>query len=257
MNIKMDYSFLFSGLNSSAGSGSFAASSFLSDYASIKNGSYLKLMKAYYAEVDTDKKTSSASSTILKNGTATSTDSAKTLAAIEKDADALKESADTLLAKGSKSLFQEKDITTKAEDGTETTVKGYDKDAIYKGVKSFADNYNALLKSAGSANSTSITKQAQNMAYAVQTNSNLLSKAGITVGTDGALSVDEEKLKSADISTLKTLFNGNGSLAYRVSANASMIDYTAEREAEKANTYNASGSYNSNYSSGNIFTDYF
>ena len=38
-------SWLFSGLGSSAGTA--AGSNLLSDYASIKNGSYRKLMKAY------------------------------------------------------------------------------------------------------------------------------------------------------------------------------------------------------------------
>ena len=51
INIQMrnDYSYLFSSLNTSK-TGSAGNLSFLSDYAAIKNGSYGKLMKAYYAE---------------------------------------------------------------------------------------------------------------------------------------------------------------------------------------------------------------
>ena len=50
MNIheKQDVSFLFGSLGS--GAASVAGSNFLSDYAAIKNGSYGKLMKAYYAD---------------------------------------------------------------------------------------------------------------------------------------------------------------------------------------------------------------
>ena len=51
MNINVrartDVSFLFSSLGS--GAAGVGGSNFLSDYASIKNGSYAKLMKAYYS----------------------------------------------------------------------------------------------------------------------------------------------------------------------------------------------------------------
>ena len=57
--MKSDYSSLFSSLGSSAGSA--ASSNWLGDYAMIKNGSYGRLMKAYYAEAK-------ASSTTTSNG---------------------------------------------------------------------------------------------------------------------------------------------------------------------------------------------
>ncbi|NLL78366.1 MAG: flagellar filament capping protein FliD [Clostridiales bacterium] len=242
--------------NGSSGPGNL---NFLSDYASIKSGSYLKLMKAYYNTVDSNQDSSGKKNSVSfhKETTSTSQDSAKTLAAIESDAEALKESADALLVSGSKSLFREKDITTTAEDGTSTTQKGYDTDAIYKGVKAFVDDYNALLKTAGDVNSKTILQQTLNMTNYTNANSRLLSKVGITVNSDHTLSVDEKTFKAADMSTVKSLFNGHGSYAYKTSASASMIDYTAGREAEKANTYTSLGTYSPNHSSGNIFADYF
>ncbi len=45
-NMGSDYSYLFQGMTSSGGS--LGNLNFLSDYASIKNGSYSRLMKAYY-----------------------------------------------------------------------------------------------------------------------------------------------------------------------------------------------------------------
>ena len=44
-NLKPDYSYLFQSMTG----GNSASLNFLSDYASIKNGSYGKLMKAYYS----------------------------------------------------------------------------------------------------------------------------------------------------------------------------------------------------------------
>ena len=66
---KTNYSFLFSGLSSSASNA--LSGNWLADYASIKNGSYGKLMKAYYAKDSGDSKT--AASTITKKDTATDT----------------------------------------------------------------------------------------------------------------------------------------------------------------------------------------
>ena len=87
---KTNYSFLFSGLSSTASNA--ASSNWLADYASIKNGSYAKLMKAYYGKENTASKT--AASDITKKDTTKET-AKKALAKVETATDALKESADT------------------------------------------------------------------------------------------------------------------------------------------------------------------
>ena len=53
-NTNVDYSYLFGSTQASSTSGSFS----LSDYAAIKNGSYGKLLKAYYAKQDAEKASS-------------------------------------------------------------------------------------------------------------------------------------------------------------------------------------------------------
>ena len=105
-----DYSYLFSSLGTSSSS-SVSNLSWLSDYASIKNGSYAKLMKAYYNETGNAKEVINKT----KTNTSTSKDSTESLAEVQKTTDALKESADALLVSGSKSVFAEKEITTKDE----------------------------------------------------------------------------------------------------------------------------------------------
>ena len=52
-NSNIDYSVLFG----TASNSSVGTANYLSDYASIRNGSYKKLMKAYYAKQDTEKLT--------------------------------------------------------------------------------------------------------------------------------------------------------------------------------------------------------
>lgn len=81
-NTNMDYSTLFGGgapyIDSGMGGGN------VSDYVMIKNGSYGKLMKAYFAKQDADK--------LSQTG-----DSSKTLTLMRSSADSLKKSAEALI----------------------------------------------------------------------------------------------------------------------------------------------------------------
>lgn len=251
---KSDYSYLFSGLGVSRNGGA-ANLNFLSDYASIKNGSYGKLMKAYYAKDVAGKEISSIVD--KKKDNATSPDSTETLAKVQSSTDSLKESADALLDTGKKSLFQEKDMTVKNEDGTESTVKGYDTEAIYKAVSKFVSDYNSVLDAADDVNSTSILGKTASMVNATASNEKMLESIGITIGEDNSLSVDKETFMQADMGTVKSLFNSNYSYGYRVSAQASFINFAADNEAAKSNTYDWKGAYSNNHSAGNIFNQMF
>lgn len=246
---KNDFSFMFSSLGS--GAANVGGSNFLSDYASIKNGSYAKLMKAYYAK-------DGANDTVknITRNNSTSKDSSKELSKVQSATDNLKDSADALMATGSKSLFQLKDITTKDENGVETTVKGYDTEAIYKAVNQFVNDYNSVIQSADDMKSTSIQTRLQSMVTATSVNGKMLGKMGISINKDNTLSINKEQFQKADMNTVKSLFNGSGSYSYRVSAQASMINFAADNEASKANTYNFNGNYSNNYNSGNIFNSY-
>ena len=250
MNLSLDYSTLFSSLSSSSSSSSSSTNSFfstdntLSTYASIKNGSYSKLMKAYYA---------SDSSSSTGSSTSTSVDSATTIASIQSNASSLSKAADALITKGTDSLFNKTDVSTTNADGTKTTTNDYDMDAIYKAVSSFTDSYNNVLDSASNSSNTSILRQATDMTSLTSEYSDLLSSVGVTIGSDNKLTVDEDTLKSADISTLKTLFNGNSSYAYSIQAASSQIGYAADNEASQANTYTTAGSYSNSYLVGSLY----
>ena len=80
-NTNMDYSSLFGGGAPYIDNGMGGIN--VSDYAMIKNGSYGKLMKAYYAKQDADK--------LSQFG-----DSSKTLTLMRSSADSLKKSAEVL-----------------------------------------------------------------------------------------------------------------------------------------------------------------
>lgn len=250
VNARQDYSYLFQSMTTSRGN-SLGNLNFLSDYASIKNGSYGKLMKAYYAKDAADKTASEGKDTeTKKNSISTAADSAKTLSEIEKAADAMKESADSLLVKGSKSVFRKKNEKA-------TVSEEYDTDAIYKAVSGFVTDYNDLLSKTSAASSKNLQSKADTLAAVTSANAKLLSRVGITVNSDSSLSLDEEVFKKSDMGTVKNLFGTTGAYGYKVSAQASMIDYTAAKESTRSNTYTANGTYSNVYSAGNILNSFF
>ncbi len=246
INMNLDYTSLFSSLPSSSSSSTTSSSPLslnLADYASIQNGSYQKLTKAYYAKSDAKESSSSA-------------ESAKTTNTILSDSDSLKESADALIKKGSDSIFAKKDVTTTSKDGTKSTTYGYDMSSIYKAVSTFVDDYNSMLDSSAKSSDNGVLRQAANMTSSTSAQSKLLADAGITIGSDNKLSIDEESFKNADMNTVKTLFNDANSLAYNVSARASQMNYYAERQLSANSTYTSSGSFSGAGSAGSLYDSY-
>jgi len=189
------YSTLFgSSSNTSSGVGSLSSS--LGDYNLIRSGAYKKLQQAYYSKVAND--SNSDAETIKGSGT---TDSKANLSTLKSAAGKLKSSAQTL---------QKKDYS-KTEDALED-------------VKSFISDYNSTLNATKKLNSYSILQTGVWATEAMGASESTLEKLGITIGEDNTLSIDEEKFKSADVSALKALFSGSGSLADRISAKASSLE---------------------------------
>lgn len=236
-NTNFDYSALFGGGAPYMDSGIGGVN--VSDYAMIKNGSYGKLMKSYYAKQDADK--------LSQYG-----DSTKALTLMRSGADSLKKSADAL---GDASLYEKKKFTRKDEEtGEEIEVEDYDWDAITKAVKTFVDDYNFVVEQAGKSETKNVLRNAAWMTDITEKAGNLLSKIGITVGADNKLAFDEETLKKKttlgkssieldNIPTLKNLFTGYVSFGSQISQKASAISNAAARTKGVDKTYNKRGDY--------------
>lgn len=197
VQFRTDTSYLFSSFSNSgskSSSGLDGMSSILSDYSSIKNGSYGKLLKAYYGT-----NTNSVEDKIVSDKTA-SADDATTITKLKSDAADLKAASDKLMETGN------------------------DSEAMYKAVSDFAEKYNKMIKTAGDSNNKRVLSTAANMTTSTDSNRNLLAKIGVTINSDNTLSVDEKKFKEANMSTVKTMFGTNGSYAYGISSKASSIE---------------------------------
>lgn len=239
---KPDVSYLFSSLNNNNNStSSIFGGDFLTQYASIKNGSYGKLLKAYYSEAANDSVSSTQKDT--QKDTAKDVAASKekeALAQVQSTTDKLKESADALLADGKDSVFAKEEA-----------------DAVYNAVNQFVKDYNSVVEAAKEVGTQNVANKAANMIDATESNAKLLGQIGITINEDNTLSLDKETFQKADVSKVKNLFNSTGSYGYGMSAKASMINYAADRAASKADTYTANGTYNNTYNTGNIFDTLF
>ena len=223
INVKQDYSFLFSSLSSSKDSNNIFNAINLSDYNSIKSGSYGKLLKEYYKKEDTDEKDSTT-----KKNTSNKTDSeaAKELKQIQTDANALRDSASKLMQRGSSSVL-----------GSENMEKAY------AAVKEFVDSYNALMKEGTESASKNINRTADGMVDLMRDYEDSLNEIGITIDKDNKLVVDKDAFLDSSMDKVQELFRGNNSLSYLTSMRAVTISNTAYSESNKSNLYTGDGKY--------------
>lgn len=245
--------FNYSSPSYSSFSGVSGNTGLLGDYMSIRSGSYKKLLKAYYAQ---EKNTVSSSG---QNKEAMQSSEVKAVSAAKSDASSLKKATDAL---SDRRLYAKVTKTEKDEKtGETTTTTDYDRDAIVSAVKDFAKAYNSTLDSVTNQDNLSILRKTSYMTKSTGVNKNSLASVGITIGADNKLSVDEDKVKSADISALKSLFSGADSYAAGVGKRASDINSLAEQAIKRAgrgnaNIYTNSGNY-SGLSTGDLFNTLF
>ena len=213
----------YSALLGGTGSSTSGTSTLLTDYASIKNGSYGKMMKAYYAKTSEEEGTASKSSSKDKE-----TDGAT--------ASAARKMYET--ASGMNSLdYSEENL-----------------DGLYDSVSAFVKDYNTMIKNASNSKIDSVKAQADAINDMTYSNYKLLARVGITMNSDRTLSIDEDTFKkvnsktgATNVPTLKTLFQGYGSYADKITDKMSKLYRTAgegeEVTSAKAKYAGSAGSY--------------
>lgn len=235
-------------LRSSGIAGLFGAtSSFysnLSQYSSIRSGAYSRATKAYYAKNPVKKTEDTSKNPVKKNQVSKWNASNAALSDVKDEAKELIDSAKKLTSTGKGNMFAKE--------------SEYDKDEAYKAVSSFVNNYNDTVSALGKTANVSVSNAGNSMTRMTNVMSKSLAKVGITVGTDGKMSVDEETFKKADMSSVKSLFNGNSSYASIVSSSASRIETTASNQITQSNAgIYGSNSYFTGVNTGSFFDSYF
>ena len=110
---------------------------------------------------------------------------------------------------------------------------------ITSAVKDFANAYNSVLDQSSKVNSTDVKQQTRAMTSLTRTLSKALSNIGINQDTAGKLTVDEDKLKSADKKSVEKLLSGTYSYAAQITKQASNISSAAVRSSS---LYTSTGS---------------
>lgn len=223
INSKQDYSYLFSSLNNTKNSNDLLSSINLSDYNSIKSGSYGKLLKQYYKSTEAD---SADSASKEKVNSKTDNTEAKELKEVQTKANDLRDSVGNLMQRGSNSVF-----------GSENM------DKVYSAVSDMVDKYNSLIEAASETSSKNILKGTVGMIDLVKDYEDSLKEIGITIDKSDKLVIDKETFKSADVDKIEKLFRGNNSLSYLVSGRAVSIGNAAYNESNKSSIYTGDGSY--------------
>ncbi len=225
------YSSFFGTSSTAGGSSFFGGTSMLGDYSMIQSGAYKKLLTAYYkSEKASESGEDNAAAGELENETTGK------LLNVKSDAESLQGALNAL---NDASLYDASAVDKEGNKVDHT-------EDIKKKVTAFVEAYNSYLDTAGDVDATKLLKKTLNMVGFTSANAGLLKEVGITIGKDNKLSVDEEKLKEAKLTTLDTLFHGRGSFGARMSDKAQEVYKMANGAAysnNRASTYTYNGTY--------------
>jgi hypothetical protein len=257
INVNMDYSSLFSSLPGASSSNNLMSglSSMLSDYSSIRNGSYGKLVSAYYKKIGNENSDSSEK-TDKSSRTNTETTTEKSKAAEKKQYSAISSGAktvtsdiDKLTKTGDDSVYSKSWQTVKDEDGNESKVYDYNTSKIASAVSSFIKDYNSLLDSSSGVSDVTTSTRADYLGKVTSSYKSELSSIGITVKDNGKLSLDKDKLQAAGAEAIQNVFTQKAGFGYKVSQAATSLETSASRAASSSSTYSKTGFTNTDFSS--------
>ena len=184
--------------------------SLFSERASIKNGTYKRLLNSYFDTVggSSDKTSSTRRSRgsdiidkLLKE---------KMYPTVSKET----KEANSNLTSGLNSL--QSSVSALQKDSTyEDTENGTTAaDKVVSAVKSYVTSYNDVVTASKSSTLSNKTAYVANMMSTTSKFSKELSEIGVSLKQDGTLQLDETKLKAADISKVQKLFSSDNIQSY-------------------------------------------
>ncbi len=224
LNANNNVSSLFSSLSSgkSATGGLFNGIN-VSDYASIKNGSYYKVLRNYYNSDESK-----------------SVDAKTALEAYEKKNKLITDSSSSL----STTINDLKDMSYTEEN----------RDDLVSKVENFVKEYNSMIDSAAESDNKFILQKAAWLTNLTKEYDSSLSDVGIDIGKSNKLSINSEDLKNADLNALKSVFGANvSSYSNKVLYKAEQIYSLSKTYGTSATAYTSSGAYNRTYTTENSF----
>lgn len=214
-------------------------SGMVSDYNSIKNGSYGKLMKSYYKGQAGSTNAAGKSNKSNRNNTLDKLMADRKNPTLSKEATAanaklnssLKTLTTALSALQSKDTYKNKAANKNtAADKSENNAN----DSLAKrSLKDFVSSYNDAVKSSKKSTMNNISKNVANMMKAAKENEDKFKELGVNINRDGTLTVDEKRLNEADDERIAELFDGDKAMSFGSKAASSLnraASYTVNEE---------------------------
>lgn len=204
----------------------------------LRSASITKYSKTHTAANSSKTNTSSSSNAVL-------TTQLRTYSKIAKNsAEDIQKTGEKLTATGELSLFG------KAEKSKST------KDVVSEATD-FVNNYNNMLSSITKLGGTENKKFISELKKYAEDNKDVLKNVGITVLTDGSLTMNKKEMSAASLENLKKAFNGKDSFADKVTNLSSSIEENVEKKLKENLTILAAGGTSSITSSRGSSGSYF
>lgn len=184
--------------------------SLFSERASIKNGTYKRLLKSYFSSVGGDSDGTTASRKSRGSDIIDKLLREKMYPTVSKET----KEANSNLTSGLGSL--QSSVSALQKDSTyEDTENGSTAaDKVVSAMKSYVSSYNDVVTASKSSTLTNKTAYVANMMSTTSKYSKELAEIGVSLKQDGTLQLDETKLKSADISKVQKLFSSDNIQSY-------------------------------------------
>lgn len=208
----------------------------IGDYNSIKSGSYGKLLKSYYGQATGSTSAKSASAENIADKLMYE----RRNPAISKESATANSKLNTSVGNltGALSTLQDAATYKDTEGGSSA------KDKAVSAVKSYVSAYNDSVESSKKSTLTNVTKNIAGVMKASTANSSDLKEIGVSINSNGTLSLDEKKLSSADADTIKKLFDGKDASSYGSAVASRMNRVSFYTSDPAASGYSATGGYN-------------
>ena len=184
--------------------------SLFSERASIKNGTYKRLLKSYFGSVNGDSDGTSSTRKSRGSDIIDKLLKEKMYPTVSKET----QEANSNLTAGISSL--QSSVSALQKDSTyEDTENGSTAaDKVVSAMKSYVTNYNDVVTASKSSTLTNKTAYVANMMSTTSKFAKELAEVGVSLKQDGTLQLDETKLKSADLSKVQKLFSSDNIQSY-------------------------------------------
>ncbi len=117
-----------------------------------------------------------------------------------------------------------------------------DYDAAYSAAESFIESYNDFVTNTGSSGDKTVSNKNTFVGNMTTAYTRRLEKAGVSIGSDGTLSIDKDTFNSATASQLEQVFGKEDSFASFMGEQARQLEAYAESDRyNKVNAYNPAG----------------